>query len=76
MVHCTGIAGSVGCSMGQVNSGDGGACRHAPNGVPIQKLFTETSAYPCFAGKKCCLLVTAVPSVHAIYVETLGPMKR
>jgi hypothetical protein len=42
-----------------------------------KKSFAETSAYPCFAGKKCCrLLITAGPSVHAIYVETLGLSKR
>jgi hypothetical protein len=38
MVHRTDIAGSVGCSiMGQVNPGDDGMCRHAPNVVLIQK---------------------------------------
>jgi hypothetical protein len=33
MVHRTDIAGSVGCSMGQINPGDDGLCRHAPNGI-------------------------------------------
>lgn len=33
MVHRTDIAGSVGCSMGQVSLGDDGICRHAPNGI-------------------------------------------
>jgi len=33
----TGIAGSVGCSMGQVNPVDDGVCRHAPNGALIEK---------------------------------------
>ena len=33
MVHRTDIAGSVGCSMGQVSPGDHGICRHAPNGI-------------------------------------------
>jgi hypothetical protein len=33
MVHRTDIAGSVGCSMGQVSPGDDGICRHAPNGI-------------------------------------------
>jgi hypothetical protein len=43
MVHCTGIAGSVGCSMGQVNPGDDGMRRHEPNGVLIQKSYLPKS---------------------------------
>jgi hypothetical protein len=33
MVQRTDIAGSIGCSMGQVSPGDDGMCRHAPNGI-------------------------------------------
>jgi hypothetical protein len=80
MVHRTDIVGSVGCGMGRVNPGDDGMCRHAPNGAlkwRRKKSFTETAAYSSFGGKKCSrLFMTAVPSVHAVYVETGGPMKR
>jgi hypothetical protein len=78
MVHRTDIAGSVGCSMGQVSPGDAGICRHATKNVLIEKShLPETSAYSSFGGKKCSrLFMTAVRSVHGIYVETLVPMKR
>jgi hypothetical protein len=37
----------------------------------------ETYAYSYFGGEKCSrVFLTALPSVHAIYVETLGPMTR
>jgi hypothetical protein len=37
----------------------------------------ETSAYSYFGGEKCSrAFLTALPSVHAICVEILGPMKR
>jgi hypothetical protein len=44
------------------------------NGALIEKShLPETSAYSYFGGKECSrLLMTAVPSVHAIYVETLA----
>jgi hypothetical protein len=46
---------------------------HPHHGALIEKsLLPETSAY-YFGGKECGrLLMTAVPSVHAIYVETLA----
>jgi len=35
----------------------------------------ESFACSYFGGKECSrLFMTAVPSVHTIYVETLGPM--
>jgi len=78
MVHRTDIAGSVGCIIERVNPGDDGRRRHAPNAALIEKKsFTETAAYSSFGGKKCSrLFMTAVPSVHAVYVEMGGPMKR
>jgi hypothetical protein len=33
MVHRTDVAGSVGCSMGQISPGYDGLCQHAPNGI-------------------------------------------
>jgi hypothetical protein len=33
MVQRTDIAGSIGCSMGQVSRVDDGVCRHATNGI-------------------------------------------
>jgi hypothetical protein len=47
---------------------------HPHHGALIEKsLLPETSAYSYFGGKECSrLLMTAVPSVHAIYVETLA----
>ena len=78
MVQRTDIAGSVGCSSGQVNLGDDGISRHAPSGTLFEILIIpETSAYSYFGGEKCSRrFLTALPSVHAICVETLGPMKR
>jgi hypothetical protein len=67
MVHRTDIAGWVGCSMGQVSSGDGGM-RHPPNGAPIEK-FHSPKPPPAFyfGDKTCCrLFMMAVPSVQAI----------
>jgi hypothetical protein len=81
MVHRTDIAGSVGWSMGQSSPGDDGRCRHAWNGAPVmvpssKSHLPKNSATSYFGGKKCGrLFMTAVLSVHAIYVETLGPMK-
>jgi hypothetical protein len=76
MVHRTDFAGSVGCSTGQPISGDDGRRRHEPSGA-LPGLFPKTSSYFYPGGKKCSrLFMTAVPSVPAIYVETLGPMKR
>jgi hypothetical protein len=51
---------------------------HPHHGAFIEKShFPETPAYSYCGGKECSrLLMTAVPSVHTIYVETLGPMKR
>jgi hypothetical protein len=78
MMHRTDIAGSIGCSMGQANPVDDGICRHAPNGALIRKIFCRNL---CLSGIRrqevlSSSLMTAVPSVHAIYVETLGPIKR
>jgi hypothetical protein len=77
MVHCTDVAGRVGCSMGQAKPGDDGICCHAPNGALLEKShLPKISASSYFDGKKCShLLMAAVPSVHAVYVETLGSMK-
>ena len=81
MVHCIDIAGRVGCVMGQVNPGGDGMRRHhqAPHrDAPIEKShLPENAAYSYFGGKKRSrLFMMAVPSVHAVCVETLGPMKR
>jgi hypothetical protein len=48
------------------------------HGALIEKShLPETSADSYCGGKECSrLFMTAVPSVHTIYVETLGPMKR
>jgi hypothetical protein len=72
MVHRTDIAGWVGCSMGQVSSGDGRMC-HPPNGAPIEKFhLPEPPPVFHFGGKtRCRFFVTAVPSVHAIGAEAL-----
>jgi hypothetical protein len=76
MEHRTGIAGSVGCGRGQVSPGHDGICRDAPKAALLEKNHSpETSACSYFGGKKCSRRVmTAVRSVHGIYVETLVPM--
>ena len=82
MVHCIDITGSVGCVMGQVNPDDGGMRRQhqmAPHHeASVEKShLPETAAHSYFGGKKRSRhVMMAVPSVHAICVETLGPMKR
>jgi hypothetical protein len=76
MVHRTDFAGSVGCSIGSQSPAMtvyAAVNLTAPSQVSFQKPLPNF--YP--GGKKCSrLFVTAVPSVPAIYVETLGPMKR
>jgi hypothetical protein len=82
MVHRTDIAGTVGCSRGRVDHGDDGSCRHAPSGALVRVLSSKEVIYripatPYFDGEKCSrVFLTALPSVHAIYVETVGPMRR
>jgi hypothetical protein len=51
---------------------------YSHHGALIEKShFSETPAHSYCGGKECSrLFMTAVPSVHTIYVETLGPMKR
>ena len=72
MVHRTDIAGG---SMGQTSPGNDRMCRRALNGALLEN---NPSPEPLPAshsgGKKCCrLLTTAVPPVHAIYLELLTP---
>ena len=79
MVHRTDIAGSVGCSRGQVNPGNDGICRHAPSGALIEETVFYRKSLPLrtsTARSAAVSSLTALPLVHAIYVETLGPMKR
>jgi hypothetical protein len=72
MVHRTDIAGNVVCSTASPTMTAYTAMhRMAPSSKKSH--LPQTSAYSYFGGKKCSrLLMTAVPSVHAIYVETLG----
>jgi len=63
MVHRTDITGG---SMGQASPGHDGICRPALNGALLEKQLSHS------ADKKCCrLLTTAVPPLHAIYLELL-----
>jgi hypothetical protein len=70
MVHRTDL---VGCRE-QAGSRDRGICRHGPNRARVEKvIFGKPLSIRTFGGKKCSRrLMTAVPSVHAIYVETLA----
>ena len=76
MVHRTDVAGSIGCSMGQISPGTDGMCRHAPHGALLEKShFPEPLSHSCVGGNNGCrLFMTAVPSVHAILCG--GPMRR
>jgi hypothetical protein len=77
MVQRTDIAGSVGGGMGQVDPGDHGICRYAPNGAPIEKvIYLKSLTIPAPAARSAAgFFLTAVLSVLAIYVETPGPIK-
>ena len=62
MVHRTDITGR---RMGQLSPGRGGICR-----LPRTAPSSQTTSHS--ADKKCCrLLTTAVPPLHAIYLELL-----
>jgi hypothetical protein len=62
MVHRTDITGR---SMGQASPGHAGVRRPALNGTLLENNFS-LSRQPC-----CRLLTTAVPPLHAIYLELL-----
>jgi hypothetical protein len=71
MVQRTDIAGSIRCSMGPVSPGKDGTRRHAPSAL-LEKSHLPPLPISYSDGKNCCrLFMTAVPSVHAIYVENL-----
>ena len=63
MVHRTDIAGG---SMGQASPGHDGVRRPALNGALLENNFSLKPTSKC-----CRLLTTAVPPVHAIYLELL-----
>jgi hypothetical protein len=83
MVHCTDIAGSVGCSIGQVKPGDERICCHAPNEALSEKsCLPRFAADGCFDGNGCRHpLMKQAPSVHPIDAARLclirfGPIER
>jgi hypothetical protein len=69
MVHRT---GSIGGGSGQLRSGNGGVCRHAPHGALEKSPSPEPPSISAFGGNNDCRLVmTAGPSMPAIYRKPL-----
>jgi hypothetical protein len=68
MVHCTDIAGSVECSIGQVKPGHDRVRRHARNGALSENHhLPRSSADACFGGKgRRRLFMKAAPSAHPV----------
>jgi hypothetical protein len=62
MVHRTDITGR---SMGQASPGHDGVLRPALNGALLENNFSLSDK------KRCRLLTTAVPPLHAVYLELL-----
>ncbi|MDB5575609.1 MAG: hypothetical protein JWR80_785 [Bradyrhizobium sp.] len=85
MVHCTDIAGSVGCGIGQGTPDLGRKRGDAPIGslgvsgaspkIIISR--SETCVRSRFGGRKRSgRFMTAISSVHAVDADARGPVKR
>jgi hypothetical protein len=77
MVHRTDIAGSVGCSIGQVKPGHDRIRGHAPNGaLRLKHHLPRSSVDCCFGGEAHRhLLMKRSPSVHPIDAAKLCPIR-
>ena len=76
MVHCTDIAGSVGCSIGQLKLGHDRICRHAPNGALSENHHLPSASADCgFGGEgRRHPFMTAAPSADPIDAVILFPV--
>jgi hypothetical protein len=64
--------GSIGSSRGQISPGNVGVCRHVSTGSLETSPSPEPASISAFGGSNDCRLVmTAVPSMPAIYRKPL-----
>jgi hypothetical protein len=72
MVHRTGSAGRIEGRIGQPSPGNADVCRRTPNGAFVEKILrSNLCLFLPPARATAALAMTAVPSVHAIYLKPL-----